>query len=118
MEGILPSLINIRAIHFPNEDLKPPHIDRLCQMLLSNPKICPNLEEIHSPQYAEWNLLLKFIMSRNIIHSLHPDTIGPSRIKILSFPRQLHVDIFTPLRHALRGLVVSEVPQWTLTPIL
>lgn len=118
MEVVLPRLVNIRVIHFPNEDLDPPHIDRLCQLLLSNPDICPNIEEIHSPQYADWHLLLKFIMSRNIMRSLHPDMTGPTRIKILSFPRQLHVDIFTLIRDALLGLVVAEVPPWTLPPVL
>jgi hypothetical protein len=118
MAVVLPRLINIRAIYFPDEDLNPPHIDRLCQILLSTPDICPNLEEIHSPQYADWQLLLKFIMSRNIMRSLHPEMTGPARIKILSFPRQLHVDIFSLIRDALLGLVVAEVPPWTLPPLL
>jgi hypothetical protein len=111
---ILPLLPMLRVLFLPNDSESTPHIDALCLSILHDQEICPNLESIHSPQYADWNLLLRMIMSRNIIRTIAPTSPCPARLTSLSFPRQLHADIFTLIRRALSGHFVGKIPPWTL----
>ncbi|PVF95513.1 hypothetical protein CPB86DRAFT_875648, partial [Serendipita vermifera] len=111
---ILPLLPRLRVLYLPDDSGGTPHIDTLCLAILRDQEICANLESVYSPQYADWNILLRTIMSRNILRTITPTSTGPTRLTLISFPRQLHVDIFTPIQRALAGHFVGEIQPWTL----
>ncbi|KAG8749694.1 hypothetical protein FRC14_001177 [Serendipita sp. 396] len=112
--SLLRSLTNLRAIQLPADTGVTPHIDTLCRSLRDE-GVCPRLEEIESPHYPDWQLLLEAIVSRNLSPLLKSGEKLPVPLKVLSFPRQLHRSIHVPIQQALGGRFPDPILPWDLT---
>ena len=113
--GIIPSLQRILLPfgHFSSTSDESP-IDQLTRRLLEQPSLCPNLQDIGSPQYpTDWTAFFHMLTGR-CLTSLSSSTGNPESIHTLHFPLLPHPDIVRQLENAMSCRHFT--PHYTIPP--